>query len=55
MSILDKNFRYVPAASTDIRKTFARIRREQKLAEEKRRAQIAAPTRFARIAAGGRS
>ena len=54
MSILNKNFRYVPAAATDIRKTFARIRREQKLAEERRRAQIAAPQRIARIA-GGRS
>lgn len=28
-SILDKSFRYVPAAKTDVRKTFARIRREQ--------------------------
>lgn len=29
-SILDKGFKYVPAASTDIRKTFERVRREQK-------------------------
>lgn len=28
-SILDRSFRYVPAAHTDLRKTFARIRREQ--------------------------
>jgi hypothetical protein len=28
--ITDKDFRYTPAASTDIRKTFDRIRREQK-------------------------
>ena len=28
--ILDKSFRYVPASKTDIRKTFARIRAEQK-------------------------
>ncbi len=27
-SILDPSFRYVPSASTDVRKTFARIRRE---------------------------
>lgn len=33
--ILDKSFRYVPAAKTDIRKTFKRIRAEQqKNAEE---------------------
>lgn len=28
-SILDPSFRYVPAAATDLRKTFARVRREQ--------------------------
>lgn len=28
-SILDPTFRYVSAASTDLRKTFARVRREQ--------------------------
>jgi hypothetical protein len=27
-SILDPTFRYVPSASTDLRKTFSRIRRE---------------------------
>ena len=27
-SILDPTFRYTPSASTDLRKTFARIRRE---------------------------
>lgn len=32
-SILDKNFKYVPSTSTDLRKTFARIRREMKLPE----------------------
>jgi hypothetical protein len=26
--ILDPTFRYVPSASTDLRKTFARVRRE---------------------------
>jgi hypothetical protein len=35
-SLLDPAFKYVPAAETDIRRTFARIRREQKaIAEEK--------------------
>ncbi|MEO8676825.1 MAG: hypothetical protein ABI569_14710 [Casimicrobiaceae bacterium] len=29
-SILDPSFRYVPSASTDVRKTFARVRREMK-------------------------
>jgi hypothetical protein len=29
-SILDKSFRYVPSASTNIRKTFERIRNEMK-------------------------
>ena len=30
-SILDRSFHYTPAARTDLRKTFARIRREQRL------------------------
>jgi hypothetical protein len=29
-SILDPAFRYTPSASTDIRKTFARVRREMR-------------------------
>jgi hypothetical protein len=29
-SILDRSFRYTPSAQTDLRKTFARIRREQR-------------------------
>lgn len=33
-SILDPSFRYVPSASTDLRKTFARVRREQQKAAE---------------------
>ncbi len=28
--ITDKSFRYVPAAATDIKKTFERVRREQR-------------------------
>lgn len=35
-SILSKSFQYVPAASTDIRKTFAKIRRQQKEAEARK-------------------
>jgi len=34
-SLLDKDFKYTPAASTDIRKTFERIR--QKLEDDKRK------------------
>lgn len=29
-SILDRSFQYTPSAKTDLRKTFARIRREQR-------------------------
>lgn len=29
-SILDRSFEYVPSAQTDLRKTFARLRREEK-------------------------
>jgi hypothetical protein len=32
-SILDPTFRYTNSANTDVRKTFARIRREQKQRE----------------------
>lgn len=32
--ITDKSFKYVPAAETDIRKTFARLRREAKAKQE---------------------
>jgi hypothetical protein len=30
-SVLDRSFRYVPSTHTDLRKTFARIRRERRL------------------------
>ena len=33
-SILDPSFRYVASHSTDLRKTFARVRREMKGAEK---------------------
>lgn len=35
MNILDKEFKYVPANKTDIRKTFARIKREMEQAKPK--------------------
>ena len=37
-SILNPEFKYRNAASTDVRKTFERIRREQRLEEERERA-----------------
>lgn len=40
-SILDSAFRYTPSAQTDLRKTFARLRREQKAADEARAKVIA--------------
>ena len=33
-SILDPEFRYTPSVETDLRKTFARIRREQRRQQE---------------------
>lgn len=53
-SILDSSFRYTPSAQTDLRKTFARLRREQRQADLTRvKAKIAAkvtmlPTKDAR-------
>ena len=38
-SILDRSFRYTPSVETDLRKTFARIRRKQR---DKQRAQASA-------------
>lgn len=32
-SILDRSFRYTPSVETDLRKTFARIRRKQRETE----------------------
>jgi hypothetical protein len=40
-SILDPSFRYVSAARTDIRRTFARIRREQAAEAKAREAERA--------------
>jgi len=33
-SILDRTFRYTPSFETDLRKTFARIQRERRLASQ---------------------
>jgi hypothetical protein len=40
-SILDRAFRYVPAAQTDIRRTFDRIKREQRANERERAVKVA--------------
>lgn len=37
-SILDPTFRYTSSAATDVRKTFARVRREQRASEEQAKA-----------------
>jgi len=42
-SILDPSFRYVPSASTDLRKTFARVRREMQRAGAQRADSATAP------------
>jgi len=34
-SICDRSFRYVPSIETDLKKTFARLRREQRSAQMK--------------------
>jgi hypothetical protein len=34
-SILDPSFRYVNSSSTDVRKTFARVRRQLKVADDR--------------------
>lgn len=34
-SLLDPSFRYIPAARTDLKKTFARVRRELREQQEK--------------------
>lgn len=55
MNILDKRFKYVPAAKTDIRKTFKRVRAELE-AERQRRvnAQAEAELRVRPLKAGVR-
>lgn len=42
-SVLDSSFRYTPSTETDVRKTFARIRREQRAeSQEGRQTQVPA-------------
>lgn len=40
-NILDPKFKYVPAAATDVAKTFERVRREMREAEKKKAVQRA--------------
>ena len=60
-SILDRSFRYTSSAQTDVRKTFARVRREQQLEQLARAREQAdaiskiSPLRIARTAAEGRA
>lgn len=42
-SILDKDFKYVPSTKTDVRKTFDRIRKEQKSVTKVSNVQTAQP------------
>ncbi|HET9764413.1 MAG TPA: hypothetical protein VFR50_12910 [Casimicrobiaceae bacterium] len=42
-SILDPTFRYVPSVETDLRKTFARVRREQRASVARSAAEPATP------------
>lgn len=47
MRILDPKFRYVPSTQTDIRKTFARIRRELE-AQKQQQPKVVTPMRRAK-------
>jgi len=42
-SILDPTFKYVPSASTDLRKTFQRVRREMAQQQGKEPANVVVP------------
>lgn len=44
-SILDRSFRYIPSGQTDLKKTFARVRREQRLVQHARAHAGAEPAR----------
>ena len=46
MRILDPKFRYVPSTQTDIRKTFARVRREMEA--QKQQPKVVTPMRRAK-------
>ena len=47
-SILDRSFRYTSSVETDLRKTFARIRREQR-AVQKTQAQVDAAEAMTKV------
>ena len=42
-SILDRTFRYTPSFETDLRKTFARIQRERRLAAQSDQSAVLPP------------
>ncbi|MCC7041079.1 MAG: hypothetical protein IT516_12295 [Burkholderiales bacterium] len=42
-SILDPSFRYVPSVETDVRKTFARVRRQMRAAEPRQLELVTKP------------
>lgn len=44
-TIFDRDFKYVPSVATDLRKTFARIRREQESNNQARNARPIADAR----------
>ena len=44
-TIFDRDFKYVPSVATDLRKTFARIRREQQSSNQARNARSSADAR----------
>ncbi|HEX4882768.1 MAG TPA: hypothetical protein VFX05_01440 [Casimicrobiaceae bacterium] len=49
-SILDPTFRYTNSANTDLRKTFARIRRQQRMHERSQAAAAVAATHLVELA-----
>ena len=49
-SILDPTFRYVPSASTDLRKTFDRIRRDRRTSAAELAHNVAGPSQDIRLA-----
>lgn len=47
-SILDPKFKYTPSVNTDIRKTFARVRQEQRRETARETARVVTPIRKAK-------
>jgi len=48
-SILDPSFRYTPSVSTDLKKTFARIRRMERESQAEAEAKSGAAAKIVRI------